>query len=82
MVYNIILSFLREFVHVFHFSILYIILIDFLCVCLIQKELPETNIIFYETANVPEFLKKIESTLTSIVESVEKERVSSTVHNT
>ncbi|XP_060873528.1 NACHT domain- and WD repeat-containing protein 1 isoform X2 [Metopolophium dirhodum] len=40
----------------------------------LKNELPETNIIFYETANAPEFLKKIGSVLTTIVESVDKER--------
>ncbi|KAL4089774.1 hypothetical protein QTP88_024745 [Uroleucon formosanum] len=40
----------------------------------LKNELLETNIIFYETANAPEFLKKIESVLTTIIEYVDKER--------
>lgn len=55
-------------------------LLIFVCVCLIQNELLETNIIFYETANAPEFLKKIESVLTTIIEYVDKERVSSIIY--
>ena len=52
----------------------------FVCVCLVQNELPETNIIFYEITNAAESIKKIGSILMSIVESVDKERVSSTLY--
>lgn len=41
-----------------------------------QNELPESNIVFYEDNNPDEFAKKIGFLLTSIVESVDKERVS------
>ncbi|XP_026807773.1 uncharacterized protein LOC113550245 [Rhopalosiphum maidis] len=39
----------------------------------LKNELPETNIIFYEIANVTESIKKIGSVLMSIIESVDKE---------
>lgn len=41
-----------------------------------QNELPESSIVFYEDNNPDEFAKKIMFVLTSIVESVDKERVS------
>lgn len=41
-----------------------------------QNELPESNIVFYEDNNPDEFAKKIGFLLTSIVESVDKEKVS------
>lgn len=41
----------------------------------LKNELPETNIIFCEDINKDEYRKKIESILTSIVESVDKEMV-------
>ncbi|KAL5233574.1 hypothetical protein ACI65C_000984 [Semiaphis heraclei] len=40
----------------------------------LKNELPETNIIFYENANAAESLKKIGTILTTIIESVDKER--------
>ncbi|XP_022165189.1 uncharacterized protein LOC111030132 isoform X2 [Myzus persicae] len=40
----------------------------------LKNELPETSIIFYETANAAESLKKVASVITTIVESVDKER--------
>lgn len=44
--------------------------------CLLQNNLPENNIICYEVANAAESIKKIGTVLMSIIESVDKERVS------
>lgn len=42
----------------------------------LQNELSESNIILYDNVNADESIKKIGSVLTSIIESVDKERVS------
>jgi len=48
----------------------------FICVCLLQNNLPENNIILYDDANMAETIKKIGTIFMSTIESIEKERVS------